>query len=156
MSQELWKESLRRGLEGEDTYLAPAKLLAADPLHLADQLLPGLPYTARGCLYHTLVWSQVLAGLITGEPVPWPKDLETTWRVPDELQTPPGWGLMAASLQDCIRRATEQLEHVDLASQLTGWPRATMGWAYQVMIMHNSYHLGQLVALLRAAGGWPT
>jgi len=156
MSQEHWKESLRQGLQGAEAHLAPAKLLGTDPLHRADHPLPGVPYTARSCLYHTLVWSEVLSGLVTGKPVAWPQNLESTWQVPEELRTPQGWGLMTDRLQDGIRRAAEQLEHVDLAGPLAGWPRVTVGGAYQNMIMHNSYHLGQLVALLRVAGAWPT
>jgi len=156
MSQELWKDSLRQGLQGAQAHLAPARLLAADPRQRADQALPGVPYSARGCLYHTLVWSELLAALVAGERPAWPENLESSWQVPEDLRTAQGWELMAGRLQDSIRRATEQLEHVDLAGPVAGWPPATVGRVYQEMIMHNSYHLGQLVVLLRMAGAWPS
>jgi len=156
MSQGQWRETLKQGLQGSQSHFPPARLLEADPQR-ADHKWPGLPYSARECLYHTMIWSEIVTEVLVGGVVSWPQHLDETWQVPEELRLPSGWQKMASRLQDAIQRASEHLdqEQVDMESPVAGWPKATVGSACQVMITHNSYHLGQLAVLLRLLGAWP-
>ncbi|MEW6522800.1 MAG: DinB family protein [Bacillota bacterium] len=153
--RETWKETLRRGLQGEEAHVPPVKILAIEPGDQADHRLPGMPYTARQCLYHTLVWAELITRTLAKDVVQWPAQLEVTWQVPRDLEGPAGWRDMADRLLAAIGKSLGLLDHLEPDDAVPGWPKATVGWAYQVMIMHNSYHLGQLVTLLRLAGAWP-
>lgn len=155
MNSDAWKESIRKGLQGAEGHLPLPRILGADPGESADRRRPGMPNTARECLYHILVWAEVLTAYLANEPKEWPQDLASTWQVPAEFQGPSGWKAMAERLLDAVERASALLERLEPADPVPSWPKDTLGWTYQALIIHNAYHLGQLVALLRLAGAWP-
>jgi uncharacterized damage-inducible protein DinB len=155
MNPDAWKESLRKGLEGAEAHLPLARILGVDPGEAADRRWPGMPNTARECLYHILVWAQVMTASLANDPKEWPRDLAATWQVPGEFRGSAGWRTMAERLLDTVERASTLLERLEPADPVPSWPKSTLGWTYQALIIHNAYHLGQLVALLRLAGAWP-
>lgn len=132
-----------------------ARILGVDPGEGADRRWSGMPNTARECLYHIVVWAEALAASLADDLKEWPQDLAATWQVPQEFQGLTGWKAMGQRLLDTVERASALLERLEPADPVPNWPKATRGWTYQAMIIHNAYHLGQLVALLRLAGAWP-
>lgn len=154
MDTQSWRRTLQRALRGDEAHMTP--LQAADRLVEAgmDLTLPGVPYSARQCLYHLMYWAELLADAAAGRAVTWPRDLALSWQVPPELRGPGGTQVLVYRLLAALDRAQAALETAELAASIPDWPGATVGWAYQVLAIHNSYHLGQLVVLLRATGSF--
>lgn len=111
----------------------------------ASMAVPGLPYTLLTNLHHTVVWQRFwLAKLQGGPRKSGPEQWRLDWRVPDDSE----WeGLRAEFLAglDEARRvaASEPMDHA-LATD------AEAVDALCRILVHASYHVGQMNVLKRA------
>ena len=148
-----------------------ARALAWDDAHVAlDRAVDGLPESLRGATaagFEHSPWQLLehlrlaLADLVA---FALEADYSHTWTWPDDYwpsdAAPPdaaAWDASRAAIHDDLARmaALTRDPSVDLLAPVpTGSPTQTYLRGILLVIDHNAYHVGQLVAVRRALGAW--
>lgn len=144
-------EALVRLLDGTAAHVAA--LDALDGLSEEDAVArrEGWPYSCHEILLHAVYWQDLFLARFAGDPAPIPSTAAQGW---------PEAGLNRWS--DTVHRFTRGLESAkerartdDLDATLSDWQGIRRGEGLAIIAQHNSYHLGQIVALRRVLGAWP-
>ncbi|MFD1956971.1 DinB family protein [Paenibacillus thailandensis] len=107
---------------------------------------------------HLIFYKERFLKRLTGEETPesYPKDVtnDDTFAVPDPSEE--AWAASVsrlAAVHGEIRSLLEKYDKKDFERQLPTHPLGT--WAFS-LIMHDSYHTGQIIQLRKLQGSWPS
>lgn len=158
-----WANALAWAMAGMGSHVEPMRAVEGlSPPAAAREVGCGL-HSAHRLLHHIVYWQDIMLGAAEGAaeaagvpsgspvaPVPWPQG-------PEDWQSPmPEWPELVERFGANLGRAQKLARGAALHAPIPAWgPEMTVGAALGVLITHNSYHLGQLVAARRAAGAWP-
>jgi len=145
-----WRKSLQWQLAGVSAHIEPGKALAGLTAEQAGLPVPGGLHSAHRLLHHLVYWQDLMLAPVAGVEVQWPKGPE------DWASEMPPWAELCRRFTEGIARAHGLAQEADLARPIPAWgPEMTAGGALGAVIIHNSYHLGQLIDARRATGRWP-
>lgn len=153
------RDHLARALAWEEAHVGLDKAVASLPAALRGARAPGFEHTAWQLLEHLRIAQQDLlefavdAGYVHSRT--WPDDYwPATPAPPDDA----AWEESVAAFKVDRERLQALVRDPDvdlLATVPTGKGAQTFLRAVLLVIDHNAYHVGQLVAVRRALGAWP-
>jgi uncharacterized damage-inducible protein DinB len=132
------------------------------PLEVAGARVTGFPQTIFGLVWHAAYWMDYEARRIAGEAPPYPEHAEASWPGRPAPQDEAEWAMAMSWFKKGI---VQLLAFADLPAPHLGRkvPRThessnqadvLQDVVWQTLV-HNSYHVGQIVLLRQALGAWP-
>ena len=103
-------------------------------------------------------WQDLLLSTLKGKKVEWPKHAAEGWLKGQGSGKKKDW----EQLMDRFRKSLRQAERIarnassrELAKSNPDWQGNSIGSALQIIVNHNSYHLGQIVYVRKLLKHWP-
>ena len=153
----LMKESLIKaitdGLYGKNTHITPKKALEGLTPSNA-KIKPGNDYhSSWESLHHIVVWQETTFEVIKGNPVDW-KDITKNQNWPKEgyLLNDNNFHNLVNKFENGLIEAESLFKTIDLHKPIPDWNNAPIIQAIIVLLQHNSYHLGQIMAVRKILG----
>jgi uncharacterized damage-inducible protein DinB len=132
------------------------------PFEVAATRAEGLPHTIWQLVWHLSYWMDYELLRIAGTPRPYPEHASSSWPEPspssrEEWQAEVArFGRLLDRLGELAEAPPEELARVVAATEKSEAAHASSLEAvlWQTLV-HNSYHLGQVVQVRQALGAWP-
>ncbi|MHA2307211.1 MAG: DinB family protein [Candidatus Hodarchaeales archaeon] len=153
----LMKESLIKaltdGLHGKNTHVTPKKALEGlDPTNA--KIKPDNNYhSCWESLHHIVVWQEAIIMAIEGNSVDW-KDISKNhnWPTDDYLSDNTNFQKLVLKFENGLKQAERLFKTIDLHKPMPDWDNAPIIQSIIVLLQHNSYHLGQIMAVRKILG----
>lgn len=150
-------------LRGKGAHADPVAMLADVPAALAGRLMEGYPHSIWQLVGHMTYWMQYELDRIAGKKPHYPEHAIESW--PEDI-SPRG----EAEWQDARAKLAARIDLLSALSESSAdilrspvesmhskeEPRSTSveSVLWQIMV-HNSYHVGQIAMMMRSFGVWP-
>jgi hypothetical protein len=154
---DLFREQLLRALDWEEAHVSLDKAIDGLAPEQRGARAPGFEHSPWQLLEHIRIAQQDILDFCVN------KSYEHTMKWPDDYWPrdpgPPGGKAWSDSIAACAR-AREGLKRIareveDLTAPVpTGQDTQTFLRAILLVVDHNAYHVGQIVAVRRALGAW--
>lgn len=153
---------MRELLRGKGAHADALSCVEGVPWEVAGRRVGGFPQSIYGLVWHAAYWMDYELARIEGRSPHYPDHAEESWPNPGSPRDEAEWtatltrfraglagldALAALSPPDAERK-------VALTSQTTNQGDNVKDIVWQTLV-HNSYHLGQVVLLRQALGAWP-
>lgn len=139
-------------LQGADEHMPPAQVLGGLSGELACTVPPGMPMSIAVMLGHMTYWQEHSIGWLAGE-------LPPAAPMPDETNfpavTPEEWDDLVQRFLAGFERLTELAAQHEAESGAEFYKGRSYGFLLLMQVLHNTYHLAQIVLLRRMLGAWP-
>jgi len=129
---------------------------------IAGQLPKGLPHSIWQLLWHMNYWMDHELRRIAGSPSPYPEHAAGSWPDPTPPDPAPWhrevrrFSELLGQLAELGKATAEELARpVATTHRSEAEHASTLEAVVWQTIVHNSYHLGQVVSLRQALGAWP-
>jgi uncharacterized damage-inducible protein DinB len=153
---------LKELVRGKGAHADALACVTGVPREVAGRRVLDFPHTVFGLVWHMAYWMDYELARIRGENPVYPEHAEGSW---PETPGPRDESEWAKTVQD-FRRGIEALEALanlpaSEAERKVPTTHATSNQGDNVKdivgqtLVHNSYHLGQVVVLRQALGAWP-
>lgn len=157
MENEALREQIARALTWNEARAAVAEILHNIPPDQRGYTHPDLPYSIWQLAEHIRIGIHDIVTFTIGEgyeEIRWPDDY---WPKEPAPPSEEAWDLSVQAIeQDLKKLQTVVLDtDTDLMTKISGGTGQTVLREVLLVIDHTSYHLGQMVVLLRLAGAWP-
>src|SRR5215475_2252786 len=150
-------------LRGKGAHADPIAILADVPASSAGRLMEGYPHSIWQIVGHMNYWMQYELDRIAGKKPPYPEHAIESW--PQEVSP-----RADAEWQDARAKLAARIDLLSALSESSAdilkapveamhskeEPRSTSveSVLWQIMV-HNSYHVGQIAMMMRSFGLWP-
>ncbi len=146
---------LEKALRGKYAHVEPLRALDGLNAKLANhKLSEGIP-SCWEILYHMKYWQELILAAIRGENVKWPEHATEGWSTMVNNGDDSDWNQLVEHFSNGLKEAEKLSQKSELTRSLQGWRNISAAEALQILAIHNSYHLGQLVLLRKQQGSWP-
>lgn len=149
------RTTLKQGLIAFHIHSPPKKVLKDIALHNAVKRLNSSTHTIWELLSHLVFWQDITIDSVEDKEVDWSRSKDENWPEPIESITQEELDALSKRFLTGIERMSALADEVDLSSGMPSWPEGTKHWAFQMIAQHNSYHLGQIVAIRQMTSEWP-
>jgi len=153
---------MRELVRGKGAHADAIACVEGIPLEVAGTPVPGVPYTIYGLVWHAAYWMDYEKRRIEGESPAYPEHAEASWPESPAPKDEAEWTRAVAwfkqGIADLLALASlppeETAREIAKTHESVNQSDRVGDIAWQVMV-HNSYHLGQVVLLRQALGAWP-
>lgn len=154
-AEQAFARTLVQSLIGERGHLPIAKALSDIDLSLSAEQVEGLPYTIYQLVSHMNYWQDFMLTHVRGEEPAHPVSPQASW--PSEPSAPDeaSWQQQLDDFLQGIDSACELATTLELAKPLVHIQTETVAGFLRNIASHNTYHLGEIVAIRRIQGAWP-
>jgi len=153
--KEIIPETIKRCLRGRDAHIAPLKALKGLTPEMARKRPSPNAHSCWELLYHIVLWQDVCLDAVRGNNVDWEAAQKKEWPSQKMMSDDTQWGKLVSKFEKGLKEASQLVEQVDLAKPIPAWGGAPTLQVLMVVVQHNSYHIGQIVATRIALGYWP-
>lgn len=145
---------LANGLEGKHGHVEPKQVFEELDWIRAGQVVPSCPHSIWQILSHLIYWQEFSLALLEGEsPLP-PAHAADTWTAAVSPKEPEEWKISVESFLQGVERVVQMLRNHHGGHGTSLSEPSHLETLISLMI-HNSYHLGQIVLIRRMLGVWP-
>ncbi len=151
------REALREQTYGANSHLHLLHALEGLAPSAAGERPQGSPHSVFQVLHHMVYWTEISLARLRGERPERPASARLGWQASSSPEDSSDWEAAVASLAESLREFERLLAdpHFDLGG-VTEPDRARSARQEILMVLlHNSYHLGQIVTLRQQLGAWP-
>ncbi|MGY5860702.1 MAG: DinB family protein [Candidatus Thorarchaeota archaeon] len=147
--------SIKMGLKGKHVHFDSLKALEGLTAETARMIPEKGTFSCWHLLYHIVYWQDLMLGALRKESVDWPKNNEMSWPSEELLKNDENWEALVEKFGKGLAEAESMISSIDSMEDLPAWPEVPPFAAYLVLIQHNAYHIGELIATRQALGHWP-
>ena len=155
--------TLRELVYGKGAHVDPIACVEDIPAELAVQVVEGYPHSIWQIMEHMSYWMDYDLGKIAGENPVYPDRAIESWPSHPAPASEAHWqaatrrfGELLGRLAELSASETESLERVIRNVGPEHSPRhSTVHTMLVQVVVHNSYHLGQIALLRRKLDAWP-
>jgi uncharacterized damage-inducible protein DinB len=150
--REVLEKVLTRGLYGMDAHVPATNAL--EDLHWKDASAQpeGVPYTILQLLSHMTYWQDWTVKWLDGENPPLPKHASESWPESTHPKNQKDLKKAIEAFMNGLEELKQRIQDGDFFSEFEKRSRLEM---LHSVVLHNSYHLGQIVFIRRLLGAWP-
>jgi hypothetical protein len=149
------EKSIKNSLRGKFTHLDPLKAIEGLTAKTARFVPEKGEHSCWHYLYHIVFWQDLMLSALREESVDWPKNNETSWPTDELMKNDEDWTALVEKFENGLIEADRMTNSINSMDDLPAWPKVPPFAAYLVLVQHNSYHIGELVATRQALGLWP-
>jgi len=156
------QQVMRELIRGKGAHADSLACVEGVSLEAAGRLVPAFPNSIYGLVWHMAYWMDYEEARIAGQAPPYPEHAAASWPASPAPRDEPEWegtverfrAGLATLDRLAARPAAEAERRVALTSATTNQGDVLKDIVWQTLV-HNSYHLGQVVVLRQALGAWP-
>ena len=157
----LEEKVMRELLRGKGAHADALACVEGVPPDVAGRRVPGFPQSIFGLVWHAAYWMDYELARTEGKAPPYPDHADASWPKDEAPRNAREWdetvnrfraGL--AALDALAADPGSAQRKVALTSQATNQGDTVKDIVWQTLV-HNSYHLGQVVLLRQALRAWP-
>jgi uncharacterized damage-inducible protein DinB len=142
-------------LYGKHAHVDPKNVLGALSPAIAKKRIPGYEKSAWELLYHMWYWQDMVIRAYKGDKEAESATDRDSWPKPEDMDSDEKLEKMKEDFSNDLEYLTRLAENEDLMKKLEVWSGSPLAHNLLIEIAHNSYHLGQIVVLLKANDAWP-
>lgn len=148
-------KALINGLYGKNTHLSPKKVIEGLTPSNARIKPENDNHSCWDLLHHIKIWQKAILESIRGQEVNW-KDISKNhdWPNAAYLSDDQNFINLVKMFEESLLEAEELIKTTDLHQPMPAWDGAPVIQAIIVLLQHNSYHYGQIVAVRKSLGIW--
>jgi len=148
-------KALINGLYGENTHLKPQKVVEGLTPSNARIKPENGNHSCWELIHHIKIWQKAILEAIKGKEVNW-KDISKNrnWPNNNYLSDDQNFINLVKVFEKGLLEAEELIKTIDLYKPMPAWDGAPVIQAIIVLLQHNSYHYGQIVAIRKFLGIW--
>ncbi|MHA2247119.1 MAG: DinB family protein [Candidatus Hodarchaeales archaeon] len=149
-------KALIDGLYGKNTHLNPKKVIEGLTPANAKIKPENDNHSCWELLHHLKIWQKAILEALIGKEVDW-KDISKNhnWPNADYLSDDQNFINLVKMFKNGLLEAEKLIKTTDLHKPMPAWDDAPVIQAIIVLLQHNSYHYGQIVAVRKSLGIWP-
>lgn len=151
-SEKLLGQVLSQALCGKEAHVQATKALEELSWKEAGVCADRIPHTIFQLLNHMIYWQDWIVRWLDGENPRLPKRASMSW--PGDVSPKNGkdWEQAVSAFSNGLEELERRCHRENLLAKRGRWSKLQM---LQIAVLHNSYHLGQIVFLRRVLGSWP-
>ncbi len=142
-------------LHGKHAHVAPKQVLGNFSPAIAKKKIPGYDRSAWKLLYHIWYWQDMVIRAYKGDKEAERANDSHSWPKPEDMDSDEKLGKLKDEFSNDLEYLTRLAEDEDLMKKFEVWSGSPLVHNLLIEIAHNSYHLGQIVVLLKANDAWP-
>ncbi|WP_181347035.1 DinB family protein [Thalassobacillus sp. CUG 92003] len=146
-------QTLINGLRGDSAHVNPSNVFEELDWETAGETIERSPYTVWELIWHMNYWQRFLLELIQGKEPVYPEHSDESWPRNKMPQSKAEWDEEVSRFTNDVKIAEEECEK-DL-NEMCSTDNTTRQSLLMDLVIHNSYHGGQVVLLRRQLGSWP-
>ena len=141
------------GLYGRNTHLDPKKVVKGLTPANAKKKLNDDSHSCWELIHHIKIWQKAIIQSIKGKDVDW-KEISKryNWPSSEYLSDDQNFINLVKMFEGGLMEAEELIKTTDLHKPMPAWGNAPVIRAFIVLLQHNSYHYGQIVAIRKNLG----
>lgn len=140
---------LKASLYGKHAHIDLMKALREITPEIARRRLEGLRRSCWELLYHMRYWQDIIIRAYGGDNSANDANDRDSWPGSGQMVDDSEWSALVDAFESGLEHFTELAEKEDLMKACPVWPQNHLIKDILVEICHNSYHLGQIVQILR-------
>ena len=144
---------VKESLYGKYAHIDPVKALKEITPELARRKLKGISRSCWDLVFHMNYWQDMILRAYDGDESPAKANDADSWPNTTNRPSDHEWTALVEEFEKGLGRLSNMAEQDDLTQSSKAWPHSSLLRDLFIMIAHNSYHLGQVVQLLRAHQG---
>ncbi|MHA1960729.1 MAG: DinB family protein [Candidatus Thorarchaeota archaeon] len=133
-----------------------------DPLIAIDGLTPtqarqnpkGSSCSVWRILFHMVHWQDLAIRAMSGERINWDESGKKGWPERDIMFLDTEWEALVERFVEGVKHLEVLLRLGGLTEPLAGWKNKPLADLFMISIIHNSYHIGQIVLLRKMLNIW--
>jgi uncharacterized damage-inducible protein DinB len=141
---------LKDAFYGKFSHIDPINALKEITPELARKKVEGIERSCWDLVYHMDYWQDMILRAYDGEESPAKANDKDSWPDQNHVMSDEEWTALVEGFERGLERLSGLAEQDDLSRSSKAWPHSSLLRDMFIMISHNSYHLGQVVQLLRA------
>jgi hypothetical protein len=146
----------KRGLVGKGIHIDSKEALKGLTPSIARKKPGNNVHSCWELLHHVVVWQEVMIAAIEGNEVDWGGIAKSNnWPSPEMLTVDSYFSNLLLRFEKGIGKVENLLENVDFNDPMPGWDNDPIIQGINVLLQHNSYHLGQIVIVRKFLGDSP-
>lgn len=142
-------------LHGKHAHVDPNYMLETLTPEIARKRIPGYEKSAWELLYHMWYWQDMMIRAYNSDNEAEKANDSDSWPKPEDMDTDEKFGVLKDEFSDDLEYLTRLARDEDLMKKFEIWSDSPLAHNLLIEIAHNSYHLGQIVVLLKANDSWP-
>lgn len=146
------RDNLIGGLRGANSHMDPRRLIKGLTPDLARQRPPHSFDSCWELIHHMVVWQNAVLHTLKGEKVDWKNVFATDWLKEDQMTIDSDFHELVKKFEAGLDESKELIKTIDLDLVLPFWEEFTAREGIFVILQHNSYHVGQIIAVRRVLG----
>ena len=151
-AERLLKGAVSRALSGKGSHAAAARAFSGLDAETAGARPGHLPHSLFQLLNHVVYWQDWVLKWLNGERPPVPKHASGSWPGGPAPANATEWRRGVRHFQSGLKELERRSRDADLLAGIGKRSRLEM---LLTIASHNSYHIGQAVALRQMLGKWP-
>ena len=155
---EQYSKILICGLRGTNSHVKPLVALEGLTAKDASRRPDGKNHSIWEILHHMVYWQDLILNTLKGKKVKWPKHAEEGWMRGSGSSKKEEWDQLIKRFRNGLRgaeRIARNASPEELLRSIPDWQSNSIGTALQILLNHNSYHLGQIVYIRKLLKRWP-
>ena len=141
------QKSLGKGLNGAHSHINPLEAISDLDANIARTRIKGVNHSIWELLHHIVVWQNIFIENIKGNNPDW-ENVEN-WPTEESMERDDNFNVLLKRYQEGFREIENLINTVDLSKTSPYWKDDPILQFVVVAITHNSYHIGQIMAIKR-------
>ena len=151
-SQMILEKAVRDAISGKGAHVEAKHALGGLDWKTAGSRPDGIPHSIFQLVNHMVFWQEWVVKWLDGKNTTIPKHASGSWPGRVGPTTAKDWKETVKRFVSGLEKLNEQSLGADLYSKRGRKSRLEM---IQTIVLHNSYHLGQIVLIRQMFGAWP-
>ncbi len=151
-SQMVLEKAVRDAISGTGAHVEAKHALGGLDWKTAGSRPDGIPHSIFQLVNHMVFWQEWVVKWLDGKNATIPKHASGSWPGRVGPTTAKDWKETVKRFVSGLEKLNEQSLGADLYSKRGRKSRLEM---IQTIVLHNSYHLGQIVLIRQMFGAWP-
>jgi uncharacterized damage-inducible protein DinB len=144
---EFIQKSLVKGLKGAYSHINPLEAILDSDASIARTKVEGVNHSIWEILHHIVVWQEIFIENIKGNNPDWENPGD--WLTEESMQNDDDFSKLLQRYRGGFKELENLITTVDMSSTSPYWKDDPILQFIVVAITHNSYHIGQIMAIKR-------
>ncbi|MHA2175356.1 MAG: DinB family protein [Candidatus Hodarchaeales archaeon] len=141
-------KAFSQGLYGKNTHIDAKKAIEGLTPTIAKFKPDNDFHSCWDLIHHMVVWQEAIFEAIRGKDVDWEKiSKEKNWPDLNYFEDETNFDNLIEKFLEGIKTAEEFLKEGELHKPMPAWSNQPVLRGFIVLLQHNSYHLGQIMAV---------
>lgn len=150
----MFGQHFQKSLHGKEAHVDTATVFDGMDWQQAGAKSGNFPYSIWELLFHMNYWQDYMLDLVKGKTPKSENPDEESWPAAPSPESEDQWNSAVVYFRKGLEEADQEAGK-ELAEQVVAGREDSRADCLQTIILHNSYHAGQVVFARKIQGNWP-